>query len=108
MNYSLIVNQEVKLCLPSATVTVLFFFFLKFLTGKLELLQREKGDDQSIFRDCVFVTQGSMLVNQNQGHYSGSAVLVRSQDGHVKNRHWKGRPQRHRKDKRGVNILKRG
>lgn len=51
-------------------------------------------DMVAVSSDIVCEIQGRMLINQNQGQYSGCAILVRNQDGHLKRRLWKSRPER--------------
>lgn len=76
MNYSPIANPEVKLCLPSATVTADFFF--RLLTGKLEELNRERRRKMiDVSSDnCVFVTQESMRADKAMPSTSGHCSLA--------------------------------
>lgn len=80
MNYSPIASPEVKLCLPSATVTAgfIFIFFSGLLTGKLKELNRErrrKVIDVSS-DNCVFVTQESMRADKAMPSSSGHCRLA--------------------------------
>lgn len=75
MNYSPIANPEVKLCLPSATVTVHIF------PGSWQESWRswkEKEDDQCFIRYSVSVAQEHMIANKAKHITVGAAVLVRN------------------------------
>lgn len=76
MNYSPIANPEVKLCLPSATVTEDFFF--RLLTGKLEEPNRERRRKviDASSDNCVFVTEESMRADKALPGSSGHCRLA--------------------------------
>lgn len=74
MNYSPIANPEVKLCLPSATVTRIFFQAPdRKVRGAAK--RKEKEDNQFLSRYCVFVTQESVIAN-NATYITGDAAVL--------------------------------